>query len=217
MNCGGDLQVRIAAGALACAGGVLALTVSPWFGLLPAFVGAGLVYAGITDRCGMAMVLAKLPYNRAASDRVGTCAAPIFPDASFATVFSNGVLEHVDQLEKGLREIGRVLKPGGRLIMTVPTMRDELELGGAALLRTLGQTSLATRYADAFNRFYHHVNVHEPDEWERLLSVAGLRLTHQRRYAARRGSTSSAATPTSRPCSGSSTTPRTPRGGRTRH
>ncbi len=70
-----ERQVRIAAGALACAGGVLAVTLSPWFGLLPAFVGAGLVYAGVTDRCGMAMVLAKLPYNRG-GDGAGTCAAP---------------------------------------------------------------------------------------------------------------------------------------------
>ena len=73
-----ERQVRIAAGAMACAGGVLAVAVSPWFGLLPAFVGAGLVYAGVTDRCGMAMVLAKLPYNRrGADDAGGTCAAPV--------------------------------------------------------------------------------------------------------------------------------------------
>jgi hypothetical protein len=74
-----ERQVRIGAGALACAGGVLAAAVSPWFGLLPAFVGAGLVYAGITDRCGMAMLLARLPYNRRGYDvaDAGTCAAPI--------------------------------------------------------------------------------------------------------------------------------------------
>ena len=73
-----ERQVRIAAGALACVGGALALTVSPWFGLLPTVIGAGLVYAGVTDRCGMAMALAKLPYNRqdAASMEGGTCQAP---------------------------------------------------------------------------------------------------------------------------------------------
>jgi glyoxylase-like metal-dependent hydrolase (beta-lactamase superfamily II) len=80
-----ERQVRIAAGALACAGGLLAAGSSRWFGLLPAFVGAGLVYAGITDRCGMAMLLAKLPYNRRGADGgscaadigAGTCAAPV--------------------------------------------------------------------------------------------------------------------------------------------
>ena len=70
-----ERQVRIAAGTLTCLGGLLALTVSPWFGLLPAFVGAGLVYAGVTDRCGMAMLLARLPYNRVTAE--GTCAAPV--------------------------------------------------------------------------------------------------------------------------------------------
>jgi rhodanese-related sulfurtransferase len=81
-----ERQVRVVAGALASAGGVLAVAVSPWFGLVPAFVGAGLVYAGVTDRCGMAMLLGKLPYNRgnavgtgtcAVSVGAGTCAAPV--------------------------------------------------------------------------------------------------------------------------------------------
>jgi glyoxylase-like metal-dependent hydrolase (beta-lactamase superfamily II)/rhodanese-related sulfurtransferase len=71
-----ERQVRIAAGALAGLGGALAFAVSPWFGLLPAFVGAGLVYAGVTDRCGMAMLLARLPYNRGDVADGGTCAAP---------------------------------------------------------------------------------------------------------------------------------------------
>lgn len=66
-----ERQVRIAAGTLAVAGGVLALAVSPYFGLLPTFVGAGLVLAGVTDTCGMAMSLSKLPYNRPAECDTG--------------------------------------------------------------------------------------------------------------------------------------------------
>ena len=62
-----ERQVRIAAGALAATGGFLALLVSPLFALLPAFVGSGLVFAGVTDTCAMGMLLAKLPYNRPAS------------------------------------------------------------------------------------------------------------------------------------------------------
>jgi glyoxylase-like metal-dependent hydrolase (beta-lactamase superfamily II)/rhodanese-related sulfurtransferase len=84
-----ERQVRILAGAMACAGGALAVTLSPWFGLLPAFVGAGLVYAGVTDRCGMAMVLAKLPYNRGGSDS-GTCAAPIGTATCAAPITGSG-------------------------------------------------------------------------------------------------------------------------------
>jgi glyoxylase-like metal-dependent hydrolase (beta-lactamase superfamily II) len=72
-----ERQVRIAAGALAAVGGGLAIAVNPWFSLVPTFVGAGLVYAGITDRCGMAMLLGKLPYNRRGADGSGNCAAPV--------------------------------------------------------------------------------------------------------------------------------------------
>ena len=84
-----ERQVRVAAGALACTGGALAVAVSPWFGLVPAFVGAGLVYAGITDRCGMALLLAKLPYNRGSAG-AGTCAAPVGASTCAAPVADTG-------------------------------------------------------------------------------------------------------------------------------
>ena len=62
-----ERQVRIAAGSLAALGGLLALVVNPLFALLPTFVGSGLIFAGVTNWCGMAMLLARLPYNRAAT------------------------------------------------------------------------------------------------------------------------------------------------------
>lgn len=71
-----ERQVRIVAGALAAAGGLLALLVDPLFALLPAFVGSGLVFAGVTDTCGMAMLLSRLPYNRPA-----TCDVPAMVQA----------------------------------------------------------------------------------------------------------------------------------------
>jgi rhodanese-related sulfurtransferase len=66
-----ERQVRIAAGTLAAVGGLLATLVHPVFGLLPAFVGSGLLFSGLTDTCGMAVLLSKLPYNRGASCDVG--------------------------------------------------------------------------------------------------------------------------------------------------
>lgn len=59
-------QVQIAAGALVLLGIALALLVSPWFMALSAFVGAGLVFAGVSGFCGMAELLRHLPYNRRA-------------------------------------------------------------------------------------------------------------------------------------------------------
>jgi rhodanese-related sulfurtransferase len=60
-----ERQVRIGAGALVVLGVVLAQTVHANFVWLSAFVGAGLVFAGVTGFCGMGLLLAKAPWNRA--------------------------------------------------------------------------------------------------------------------------------------------------------
>ena len=62
-----ERQVRIAAGFLVLVGALLAIFVHPYFAGLSAFVGAGLMFAGITDTCGMAMLLAKMPWNQGPS------------------------------------------------------------------------------------------------------------------------------------------------------
>lgn len=58
-----ERQVRFAAGSLVVLGVLLSL-ISHYFILLSAFVGAGLVFAAVTDTCGMAMALAKMPWNK---------------------------------------------------------------------------------------------------------------------------------------------------------
>ena len=50
-----------------------------------------------------------------------------FPDASFDAVICNQVLEHVFEPDSFLREIARVLRNGGRLLLTVPFVWDEHE------------------------------------------------------------------------------------------
>lgn len=57
-------QVQITAGGLVVAGVVLALSIHPAFIYLSGFVGLGLALAGITGTCPMAIVLAKMPWNR---------------------------------------------------------------------------------------------------------------------------------------------------------
>lgn len=59
-----ERQVRIAAGSLVLTGVVLGFLVHPIFFGLSGFVGAGLVFAGITDTCGMGMLLARMPWNQ---------------------------------------------------------------------------------------------------------------------------------------------------------
>ncbi|MCL4107060.1 UNVERIFIED_CONTAM: hypothetical protein GTU68_050291 [Idotea baltica] len=60
-----ERQVRIAAGAIALTGSLAAIfTNNVYFAGIPAFIGAGLTFAGITDTCGMGMMLAKMPWNQ---------------------------------------------------------------------------------------------------------------------------------------------------------
>jgi rhodanese-related sulfurtransferase len=69
-----ERQVRIAAGALVLIGALLSLFAHPFWMALPAFVGAGLVFSGITDTCGMGLLLAKMPWNRIRTDTDSTVA-----------------------------------------------------------------------------------------------------------------------------------------------
>ena len=57
-------QVQIAAGSLVVLGVVLGALVSPVFFALSGFVGAGLVFAGVTGTCGLASLLGVMPWNR---------------------------------------------------------------------------------------------------------------------------------------------------------
>lgn len=59
-----ERQVRIAAGALVLVGAIGSAVWHPALIFLSAFVGAGLMFAGITDWCGMGLLMMKMPWNR---------------------------------------------------------------------------------------------------------------------------------------------------------
>jgi len=59
-----ERQVRIAAGFLVLMGVLLGMLVNSNFYFLSGFVGAGLMFAGITDTCMMGMLIARMPWNR---------------------------------------------------------------------------------------------------------------------------------------------------------
>lgn len=59
-----ERQVRIAAGFIALIGALLGIFVHPYLAGVAAFVGAGLMFAGITDSCAMGMIIAKMPWNQ---------------------------------------------------------------------------------------------------------------------------------------------------------
>ena len=59
-----ERQVRIVAGLLVLTGTLAGAFIHPALLIVPGFVGAGLAFAGISDTCGMAMALAKCPWNQ---------------------------------------------------------------------------------------------------------------------------------------------------------
>jgi rhodanese-related sulfurtransferase len=59
-----ERQVRIVAGSLVLIGVILGWQVHPAFYGLSAFIGGGLLFAGLSDTCGMGMMLAKMPWNK---------------------------------------------------------------------------------------------------------------------------------------------------------
>jgi len=59
-----DRQVRMGVGSLVLLGVILGATINPWWFMLSGIVGAGLIFAGVTDTCVMAILLGKMPWNR---------------------------------------------------------------------------------------------------------------------------------------------------------
>lgn len=59
-------QTQMAIGTFVLAGVLLGAFVSPWFLILSGFMGAGLIFAGASGTCGMAVMIGKLPWNRVA-------------------------------------------------------------------------------------------------------------------------------------------------------
>jgi rhodanese-related sulfurtransferase len=68
-----ERQVRIAAGSLVFIGTTLGLFIHPGFLAVPAFVGAGLTFAGVTDTCAMGMLIARMPWNQTNPEGEAAC------------------------------------------------------------------------------------------------------------------------------------------------
>jgi len=66
-------QVQVTIGAISASGSLLAMVFDPRFALIPLFMGCGLLMAGITGFCGLAVLMAKMPWNKVPLREDGSC------------------------------------------------------------------------------------------------------------------------------------------------
>jgi SAM-dependent methyltransferase len=105
-----------------------------------------------------------------------------FPPKSFKTVISNCVLEHVPDIDQGLKEIARVLKPGGRLMITVPSEYFSLSSFYQKWFKNFGLPNLSQSYIDGLNRIFKHHHVNHSKVWEIRFKKAGLKMEKARYF-----------------------------------
>ena len=96
-----------------------------------------------------------------------------YPDAHFASAFSNSVLEHIPHVEEVLVETARVLKPGALFAFCVPNDRFDENLSIAVFLDKLGLTGLAKRYRAFFDYIARHQHLNGAETWKKRLEQAG--------------------------------------------
>ncbi len=97
-----------------------------------------------------------------------------FPDAYFATVISNSVLEHIPHVEPVVSEVARVLQAGGAFYFCVPGPNFRRYLSVARALDALHLRRLAEAYRRLFDRISRHRYYNTPEEWIARLARVGL-------------------------------------------
>jgi SAM-dependent methyltransferase len=95
------------------------------------------------------------------------------PDASFDFVFSNSVLEHIDDLEPVIAEVQRLLRPNGAFVFTVPSAGFHDCLAGPLL-----PWSDRQRYLETIDRRCAHRRYWSEAQWRECLARHGLDVAH---------------------------------------
>lgn len=104
-------------------------------------------------------------------------------DGTFDFVFSNSVLEHVEDLEPTIREVARILKHRGQLVFTVPSEFFHGNLGAPGPLGRLATgKQQVVDYRREIDRRLAHLRYLTVDQWRTMLTETGLELAHASFY-----------------------------------
>lgn len=111
---------------------------------------------------------------------VATSSAIPLPDASVAMVFSNSVVEHILDKDGTIKEVARVLRPGGRYLFSVPSEYFESHFRFRRWLERRFGVAVAQAWMNAINRKFKHEWIQSPAQWEQDLKRHGLKLVKVR-------------------------------------
>jgi SAM-dependent methyltransferase len=95
------------------------------------------------------------------------------PAGAFGSVFANCSLEHMDNIDTVIGNVGRALRPGGTFIFSVVTDKIEQWFSPAALMRALGAEARANQLYGEWLAYHHLVNPFPIGHWCDALSRAG--------------------------------------------
>lgn len=96
-----------------------------------------------------------------------------FPDEYFSSALSNSVLEHIPDLDPVIREVARVLQPGGVFLFCVPNQNFLSNLSIAHFFNKLRLFPVAKSYQRFFNRISRHHHCDSPQIWKERLEKSG--------------------------------------------
>jgi SAM-dependent methyltransferase len=101
---------------------------------------------------------------------------------SVGTVFSNSVLEHIQDLGPVFEDIYRVLKPGGLFVFTIPSERFDSYSNLNIIFEKLNLGFIAMKYRNFYNSFWRHYNFMSKDDWIKWVTSYGFELNHAFSY-----------------------------------
>jgi len=106
-----------------------------------------------------------------------------YPSGSVDVVFSNSSLEHINEIEKCLESIHRVLADNGRVFLTLPTDKFEMYSAGATLLEFLKLQKVSKWYRKSYNKFWNHFHTYNAKSWTTIFNNTGFEVKESIEYA----------------------------------
>lgn len=96
-----------------------------------------------------------------------------FPNNTYASVFSISTLEHIENSDKVLKELYRVLKPGGTLFLTLETDEVDKATFYRPFFEERGMKGVSDFLTKKYNTVFHRHTLLPKKEWQKKVTKAG--------------------------------------------